>query len=136
MDKFGLGEKIVKLRYEKGITQEQLANILDVSAKTVSKWETGINQLTLDMLYKISEVFNVSIEELLGLKKVKKHHSKINKDGNYRELIDVILVAISLASGICLVVTAILKEIDFYSAFALVGLGISCVSAYLLRKIK
>lgn len=41
VDQVKIGNFLKKLRKEKGITQEQLAEILDVSGRTVSRWETG-----------------------------------------------------------------------------------------------
>ena len=41
MDQVKIGNFLKKLRKEKGITQEQLAEILNVSGRTVSKWESG-----------------------------------------------------------------------------------------------
>lgn len=43
MDQVKIGNFLKKLRKEKGITQEQLAEILNVSGRTVSRWETGKN---------------------------------------------------------------------------------------------
>ena len=44
MDQKKTGNLLKKLRSEKGLTQEQLAEILNVSNRTVSRWETGVSQ--------------------------------------------------------------------------------------------
>ena len=44
MDQKKIGCFIKELRKEKGITQEQLAEILNISGRTVSRWETGVSQ--------------------------------------------------------------------------------------------
>ena len=44
MDQKKIGNLLKKLRSEKGLTQEQLAEILNVSNRTVSRWETGVSQ--------------------------------------------------------------------------------------------
>lgn len=62
-----LGERIQRLRKSKGLSQEQLAQILQVSRQTVSKWESDINHPELEKLKEISAYFQVSIDELLGL---------------------------------------------------------------------
>ena len=54
------------LRNEKGITQEQLAEILGVSGRTVSRWETGNNLPDLSVLVEISEYYDVEIKEILN----------------------------------------------------------------------
>lgn len=57
-----------KLRKEKGVTQEQLASYLGVSAQAVSKWENG-SYPEGDLLLKLSEYFDVSISFLFGQEK-------------------------------------------------------------------
>ncbi|MBR2444274.1 MAG: leucine-rich repeat protein [Clostridia bacterium] len=61
-----LSEKIVFLRKHKGMSQEQLANELDVSRQAVYKWETGITTPEIEKLKKISEIFDVSFDDLLN----------------------------------------------------------------------
>jgi len=61
-----IGAFLKQLRSEKGITQEQLAEILGVSARTVSRWETGNNLPDLSILVQISEYYGVEIKEILN----------------------------------------------------------------------
>lgn len=62
-----IGATISKLRKEKGITQEELANYVGVSAQAVSKWENGGVPDT-ELLPKIAEFFNISIDQLFGIR--------------------------------------------------------------------
>ncbi len=66
MLKESLGRKIANLRKEKGLTQEDLAVRLDVSAQAVSKWENDISCPDIMLLPKLSATFNVSVDALLG----------------------------------------------------------------------
>jgi len=59
------GEKISKLRKENNYSQEQLAEILDVSRQSVSKWESDISFPETDKLIQMSKIFNCSIDYLL-----------------------------------------------------------------------
>ena len=61
-----LGENICKLRKDKGFTQEQLANCVSVSIAAVSKWETNSAYPDIELLPKIAQVFDVSIDYLMG----------------------------------------------------------------------
>ena len=61
-----IGVFLKQLRNEKGITQEQLAEILGVSGRTVSRWETGNNLPDLSVLVQISEYYDVEIKEILN----------------------------------------------------------------------
>lgn len=63
-----LGENIRKLRQARGLTQQQLADIMGASNyTTISKWESGANSPRGGDLVKLSELFNVSVDELLGI---------------------------------------------------------------------
>ena len=55
------GEKLALLREKKGITQEKLSELLNVSRQSVSRWETGITFPETDKLIKLSKVFQCSI---------------------------------------------------------------------------
>lgn len=59
------GEFLKTLRKEKGLTQEQLAEILLVSGRTVSRWETGTNMPDLGILIQIAEFYEVDVKEIL-----------------------------------------------------------------------
>ena len=61
-----LSENITQLRKAMGLSQEQLAEQLNVSRQSVSKWETGQSAPELDKLILLSQFFGVSTDELLG----------------------------------------------------------------------
>lgn len=65
---FKLAENLQLLRKEKGITQEELAEIFGVTSQSISKWELGINCPDITFLPQIADYFRVSIDELLGYK--------------------------------------------------------------------
>ena len=86
-----LNERIKQLRKEKGLTQSQLADLLGVTDKAVSKWEVGETNPDISLLPKISEIFNVTLDYLLVGKKeenlslddmdaTKRFHYLIKKD--------------------------------------------------------
>lgn len=60
-----LGEKIKYLRSEKGITQESLAEELNVSRSAIAKWETDSGVPEISNLKMISKIFNISVDDLL-----------------------------------------------------------------------
>ena len=60
-----LGENILRLRTEGGMSQEDLAARLEVSRQSVSKWETNASVPELDKLMKLSELFHVTLDELV-----------------------------------------------------------------------
>ena len=58
-------DKLIKLRKSKGISQEELAEMLDVSRQAISRWELGSTLPDIPNLLKISELFNVSTDYLI-----------------------------------------------------------------------
>lgn len=59
-----IGEKIAELRRENKMTQRDLAEIINVSDKVISKWETGRTLPDVEAILRLSKTFNVSIAEL------------------------------------------------------------------------
>lgn len=62
-----IGERIKFLRTEKGITQSELAKTLNIARSTLSQYESNQRTPSDDMKLKLSSIFNVSIDYLLGL---------------------------------------------------------------------
>ena len=77
-----IGEKIKKLRKQKDMTQEQLAEYLNISTQAVSKWETNLTLPDITLLPMLANLFNVTSDEILGIDiNVKKERiEKIQKE--------------------------------------------------------
>ncbi len=65
MDQKKIGLFLKELRKEKNITQEELAEKLNVSNRTISRWETGNNMPDISLLVELSELYHVSIPEII-----------------------------------------------------------------------
>lgn len=65
MDQQKVGALLKKLRYEKGLTQAQLAQLMNISDKTISKWERGMGCPDISLLGELSAILNVNIEKML-----------------------------------------------------------------------
>ena len=74
------GSFLKNLRKEKGITQEQLAEKLGVSNRTVSRWETGSNLPDLGMLIELANLYNVDIRELIDGERKSENMDRETKD--------------------------------------------------------
>lgn len=81
-----IGALIAQLRKEKKMTQEQLAELLDVSNRSVSRWETAATMPDLPMFYRISEVLDVSLTELLNGERISEEEA-----GGRKERIDLVI---------------------------------------------
>lgn len=58
-------DKLYRLRKQKGLSQEELANRLNVSRQTVSKWEVGDSTPDMEKLIALSDLFEISLDELV-----------------------------------------------------------------------
>ena len=65
MNQQKIGRFLKELRKEKNLTQEQLAEKLNISGRTVSRWETGNNMPDISLLVELAEFYDVSIAEII-----------------------------------------------------------------------
>lgn len=89
-----IGETIANLRKQKGMTQSELAEKMNVTDKAVSKWERDLSCPDINTISKLADVLDVSVEELLKTKKQDYSNNKI------KDLINLILKAVAIAMGI------------------------------------
>lgn len=101
-----LGENIYRLRVEKNMSQGDLADALNVSRQSVSKWENNSATPELEKLIKMSELFGVTLDELIGKKAPEAPSQPEKYSPTLREILGiaaiflaVVLVAISLLIG-------------------------------------
>ena len=83
-----LGENIKKLRREKEMTQETLAEFLGVTFQSVSNWERGESYPDITMLPEIAGFFNVSVDDLLGVNRAENETKIIKELKAYDNLTD------------------------------------------------
>ena len=104
-------EKLQELRKNKGLTQEELAEVLYVSRTAVSKWESGRGYPNIDSLKEISKFFEVSIDDLLSGEKLLSIAEKENKS-NIRNICDLLFGIVDLFSFILVVLPLYPNTID------------------------
>jgi len=74
------GEIIRELRDQRNYTQTQLSKALNITAPTLSKYETGKSQPPLDFLIAFADLMNVSVDYLLGRNRLQYDYSCLNKE--------------------------------------------------------
>ena len=104
-------EKLQGLRKEKGLTQEELAEVLYVSRTAVSKWESGRGYPNIESLKDISKFFSVSIDDLLSGEKLLSIAEKENKS-NIRGMCDLLYGIVDLLSFILVALPLYPNTID------------------------
>lgn len=93
MDSNKIGKLIYELRSKNKLTQKELADKLSVTSQAISKWENGRGIPDIEMLQKLSEIFNINIDEILN-GEINKSKSKSLK--KYIVMIPIILIIIIL----------------------------------------
>ncbi len=82
MDKCRFGTFINLLRKEKGLTQKELAELLHVTDKAVSRWETGKSYPDIEVMQELAEYFDVTVNELLQGERIAEEKIKTISDRN------------------------------------------------------
>ena len=129
MDVKRIGLFLKELRKEKQITQEELAEKLGVSNRTVSRWETGSNMPDFDVLIELSDFYDVEIREILEGKKIEENSNSKeellliadynNKEKNKLTFMIRILFLVGLISMVVYLFIHNINEIEFFSQFLL-----------------
>lgn len=94
-------DKLKKLRLSKNLTQAQLAKLVYVSRSAIAKWEQNRGFPNIDALQRISEIFEISIDELLSEKELKILEVMDNKKINVQRRI---IIFLSILTSIFLIV--------------------------------
>lgn len=125
-----MGDLIAERRKEKGMTQKELADQLNITDKAVSKWERNLACPDIGTVPKLAEVLEVSLETLMQTEPAGKKEEKKPED-----IVDLILRAVPLAMGIALIMTSVLKkDLDIYTVSAFAGIGLFGISLRQLRQ--
>lgn len=136
-------ENLKKLRKEKNISQEQLAEKLNISRQAISKWESAKAYPDIDNLILLRDIFNVSLDELMVNEKTDKgksinqeeYVSSDNKDSYDEEdedSVNLMLGGFIIGTG----VGVITGNFMWGTAGAFIGMGIGYVLEVIRRKNK
>ena len=112
-------QNLQKIRSEKNLSQEQLADKIGVSRQTISAWESGKASPELDKITAISKLFSVSIDELVGeIKTEASNFDKKEYEKNYSK------IALLRASGIFILFSGIAFGVFFFEKGVIAGVGL------------
>ncbi len=151
MNQKKIGSFLKELRKEKGITQEEFAENLNVSGRTVSRWETGVNMPDISLLVDIAGFFNVSIPEIINgerkseimEKEVKEvAEAMSNYAGAEKSVILKRVKLISIIGLISLVIGLVMEAINYDSMIPIyecmketcLGFGVGALATMVLYK--
>ena len=116
-----IAEKIKQLRKDNNMTQEDLAEKLNVSRQTISKWETNISIPDADNIVAISKLFNITTDELLDYKV-----ETVQKKKQF--LLDMTVLLLGIIGFIVLTILLMTNQIDETSSVITInGYGIAVI---------
>ena len=124
-----MGDIIAELRKEKGMTQKELAEKLNITDKAVSKWERNVACPDTALIPKLAEILGVSIDELMAAKPVT---SSGHRGAGY--FMEISFPAIGMAMGVAVAVLSVLGELETKDGLAMLGIGLACTGVDLLRR--
>ncbi len=148
MDQKLTGQFIAKIRKEKGLTQKQLAELLLISDKTVSKWETGGGLPEVSLMIPLCKILGITVNELLSGQRLSATEYQNKAEDNLMDLmkerkenkrklwLEVIVMAITLLGGLTIIMFASHFEMPLgwrlaFIAIAIIvmvgGIGVMCV---------
>ncbi|MBQ8404322.1 MAG: helix-turn-helix domain-containing protein [Clostridia bacterium] len=121
MEQKSMGEIISSLRKEKGYTQKELAEKMNVTDKAVSKWERGVACPDVGSLARLAEVLGVSTDVLLNAEHTEKQEKPTAQ--KVKKALGIALKAVPLAMGVCVLVTSLLGELAAEQGLVLLGIA-------------
>lgn len=117
-----IGKTIAHLRKQKGMTQSELADKMDVTDKAVSKWERDLACPDVNTISKLADVLDVSVEELLTAKQTAYEHSR------FVGFVQLVFRAVALAMGVAVLALNIMDKIEIRDSIIMLSVGMASIS--------
>lgn len=117
--KNNLSKNIIKLRKEKKLTQLELANALNYSDKSVSKWENGDTIPDIEVIKRLADFFNVSVDSLIGSPEslTQKQANTTNLPKNKLIITLLSIICVWIVSTLIFVMLKIFLKTDYWLCF-------------------
>ena len=138
MDTVKIGKFLKELRKEKGLTQEQLGEKVGVTNKTVSRWETGAYMPPVECLVILSDIYTVSINEIVAGQRLREDEFTDAAEENLTEVLQLneeayrhtekrlmLLMAVSTAIAILLILLIPFNKEHFIQSIVVIVLIIA-----------
>lgn len=135
MDQVKIGNFIQEMRKEQSLTQRELAEKLNISDKTVSKWETGNGLPEVGLMLPLCELLHISVNELLSGKKLDQKQYYEKAEANIMDLlkeraeakkkiiISIIIALVTCVAGYTLIIVSWVIDMPLWLSILLTALG-------------
>ena len=118
MDNKQIGKFISKLRKSKELTQNELADKLNISNKTVSKWETGEGLPDISVLPELAKSLGVTVDEILNAELKDETRIKVEEVANEKNLLNLFHICFLISCFICTFGALLGGFTEVYSAYS------------------
>ncbi|MDT2640605.1 helix-turn-helix transcriptional regulator [Enterococcus dongliensis] len=130
-----VGERLKLRRVELNLTQEYVAEVLGITRQTISNWENGRSYPDIERMIRLSDVYSLSLDELLkGDKKMVKHLQE-NTLVNHFLKVFIIMLSINILLMIVLVTNQTISNTFIFIIFALIGMNTLTLFYLIVKKI-
>lgn len=107
------GEKLLGLRKQKGLSQDELGGFINVSRQTISKWELNETTPELEKLVLLSSFFEVSLDDLIKGSSSQQNSSKARLSSESKTIIKRAMIFLAIIIGVVVVIDVVSMIIYF-----------------------
>lgn len=134
MEEKKFSDVILELRKKKNLTQQELADKLNITDKAVSKWERGLSYPDITSISKLAKVLGVESSYLIDLCKKEDSQNPYSKKEELSNLINVICNAVGVGMPVAVIVLSILDKLIVKDAITMLAIGLFAISLSVLSK--
>ncbi len=124
MDQKLLGENIARYRNKKGLSQEKIAERIGVSRQAVTKWESNISRPSSDNLFKLAEIFGISVDDLLNSETIDNTPNRENYKNSKTPWIFIGITAVCIAAYVSIGVFNACFDLGVFICLFIMGVPI------------
>ncbi len=131
-----LGNNIIKIRKDNNMSQEEFAEVFNVTRQTISNWENSKSYPDIQTLIKISDNFNISLDVLLkeDIELVKNIDVKVKETDKYKKILKIMIYILAiLISVFCLVTIIFIAKITVKWKIVLTVVALSWIITFLSK---
>ncbi|MBV7390646.1 MULTISPECIES: helix-turn-helix domain-containing protein [Enterococcus] len=130
-----VGMRIKQRRNELHLTQDEVAEALGITRQTISNWENGRSYPDIERVIRLSEIYQLSLDELLKGDVKMVHHLQDNTNVNRYLKLFILLLGINILLMLSLSFLGPINEILLFGIFALIGINSFSIFYLIIKKI-
>lgn len=134
MEEKKFSDVILELRKAKNLTQQELADKLNITDKAVSKWERGLSYPDITSISKLAKALGVESSYLIDLCKKEDSQNPYSKKEELSNLINVICNAVGVGMPVAVIVLSTLDKLVVKDAITMLAVGLFALSLSVLSK--